>query len=256
MRTRRTHRLGLDETERLIAGDPSPHHAGLKNLLDAVRAPATAQELAGEKATVAAYTAHRKRAARTASRTTARRAIVPITTAVVLLACGGTAYAARAGNLPQEAQQHAHRLFSALGVPAPRTGPTAPAVNHPSPTPAPSITALRWCDAWRGGSPLSSADRRKLIDAAGAEKRVERYCDGLRRSASAPPGPGNTPPGSAPAPAGTRPSAGAGPPAPGAEATPAAPSPPTASAGESPPTPGQDPSSPLPVTPKYKVTER
>src|SRR5689334_2872820 len=143
IRTRRTHRIGHAEADRLVAGDhPGPIHAPLKKLLDAATAPATADELRGEKAAVAAFTAHRKSAARAARRTPARTrtAVVTVTAGLALLTLTGTAVAARTGNLPQGAQQHAHRLFSALGVPAPRTGPPKPVPSTPH-----TITALTWC---------------------------------------------------------------------------------------------------------------
>ncbi len=189
MRNRRADRIGPAEADQLVTGDdPGPPHAGLRHLLDAARAPATAQELRGEKAAVAAFAAHRKRAARAARRnrmSKVRTAVVPVAAALALLTFGGTALAARTGNLPQEAQQHAHRLFSALGVPAPRTGPVSPP-TRPASTPSPAITALSWCDAWPGGS-LSGENRRRLVAAAGREDLVPGYCDELRRSASATP---------------------------------------------------------------------
>ena len=183
----RNRRIGHAEADRLVAGD-HPGHAPLQKLLDAARAPATADELSGEEAAVAAFTAHRRRAARAARRPArVRTAVVTIAAGLALPSLTGTAVAARTGNLPQGAQQHAHRLFSALGVPAPRTG--APAKPAPSSTPTPAITELTWCDAWRSGAPtpLNSANRRKLVAAAGSEKNVDRYCTNLRRSASAPP---------------------------------------------------------------------
>jgi hypothetical protein len=181
-----------------------PGRAPLDELLDAATAPATAEELSGEKAAVAAFTAHRRRAARAARRrqpARKRTAIVAVTTGLALLSVTGTAVAARTGNLPQDAQQHAHRLFSALGVPAPRTGAPSPS------SPTPLVTSLSWCDNWTGPRPLSSENRRKLVAAAGGEDRVERYCAGVRRSASAAPGsasPGTPPgrPGTLPAPTG------------------------------------------------------
>ena len=189
---RRTDRIGPDGAERLISGD---HQGPLRHLLDAARAPATDQELAGEKAVVAAFTTHRRRAARTARKqrlSSARATVVTATVGLALLAFGGTALAARTGNLPQEAQQHAHRLFSALGVPAPRTGPVAPphpAATSPAPTtrPSPSVAALTWCDSWRGGAgrtPLTRENKRKLSAAAGGEGRIDRYCTEIRRSAA------------------------------------------------------------------------
>jgi hypothetical protein len=200
MRTRRTHRIDLTQADRLAAGDPpGSDHPGLADLLDAARAPATAEELAGEKAVVAAFTANRKRAARKERRTATRdaRKRTPSRTrataaaaGLALLILGGTATAARTGNLPREAQQHAHRLFSALGIPAPRTGTT------PTPGPSPAITTLDWCEAWRaapGGPPLTSENRRKLSVAAGGEERIAHYCATLGRPASGPPAPTSGP---------------------------------------------------------------
>jgi hypothetical protein len=210
MRTRRIHRIGPIEAERLVAGDlPGPELAALRKLLDAADAPAAAPELTGEKATVAAFRAHRTRAARAARRPARMRVgVVSVAAGLALLVLGGTAVAARTGNLPPGAQQHAHRLFSALGVPAPRTGPT-PSVPRPVPTPAPSATAtatasasvsasappiiaLSWCESWPsapGRTPLDPDSRRKLVAAAGGEPGVEPYCAGLRKSASVTPSP-------------------------------------------------------------------
>lgn len=220
----RNRRIGHAEADRLVAGD-HPGHAPLQKLLDAARAPATADELSGEMAAVAAFSAHRRRAARAARRPArVRTAVVTIAAGLALLSLTGTAVAARTGNLPQGAQQHAHRLFSALGVPAPRTG--APAKPAPSSAPTPAITELTWCDAWRSGAPtpLTSDNRRKLVAAAGSEKDVDRYCTNLRRSASAPPATPAAPSHS--------------PPQPPAGASPAAPPTP----GATPPTPAADPS--------------
>jgi hypothetical protein len=224
MRLRRTHRIGPAEADRLAAGDhPGPTHAPLTKLLDAARAPATADELSGEKAAVAAFTEHRRRAARAArhpART--RTAVATIAAGLALLSATGTAVAARTGNLPQEAQQHAHRLFSALGIPAPRTG---------TPSPAPTVVVLSWCDARRGPTPLNSENRRKLADAAGGENAIDRYCADLRRAASATPGgPARKPtPPAGPtsgAPSRDRP-APAHPTTPGGASTPSEPAPPT-----------------------------
>jgi hypothetical protein len=234
MRTRRTSRISLDQADRLVAGDqPGSQHRGLSDLLDAAKAPATAEELAGEQAAVAAFAAARERAAppkgtdRVRVSRSARVAVVNAAAGLALLAIGGTAVAARTGNLPDGAQQHAHRLFSALGVPAPRTGPTittAPSptpgrtahpTSSPAPTPAPTTGApsraatatdtvpLGWCRAWQarpGGKALKGESRRRLIAAAGGEKNVDQYCASLTAaataspsaSASASPAPGTT----------------------------------------------------------------
>jgi hypothetical protein len=197
MHPRRNHRIGPDEAEHLVNGD-------LRHLFEAARAPATEQELAGEKAMVAAFVAHRRsaeRAARKRRPTSVRTAVVAMAAGLALLTFGGTAVAARTGNLPRGAQQHAHRLFSALGVPAPRTGP--PDSTHPSPSP--TVTALSWCDQWQGKpEPLSSENRRKLGEAAGGEDRIGKYCAEIRKSASPTPPP-SAPSGSPPPPAGSGP---------------------------------------------------
>jgi hypothetical protein len=194
MRTRRTRQIDLDEADRLVTGDPpGPTRPGLGTLLDALRAPATPGELGAEKTAVAAFTTHRKRAARAARRKTPTRAVlVPALTALALLMFGGTALAARTGNLPDGAQQHAHHLFSALGVPAPGTGPDR---RHPSPSPSASPVAveLSWCADWQpGGTPLSTDDHRRLRAAAGSEDRIPGYCDNLKHSAGPSPSPSPT----------------------------------------------------------------
>ncbi|MFC3741567.1 hypothetical protein [Paractinoplanes deccanensis] len=205
MRTWRAHRRGLDEADRLVAGDRAgPESPGLDHLLDAVRAPGTAGELGNEQEMVAALAAQRRRAALTTRpkgrlrvqvHTSARRIVVSTATGAVLLAAGGTAVAAGTGSLPSGVQQQAHRLFSVLGVPAPRTGPTPPppspsrttsATPSPSParSPGPAATTAAqtraWCDAWQtaaeGGKPMNGRDRRDLITAAGGEEKVAGYC--------------------------------------------------------------------------------
>jgi hypothetical protein len=200
MRTRRTPRIDLDEADRLVAGDPpGPANPRLGTLLDSLRAPATPGELAAEKATVAAFTAQRRSAARATRRnrrnrpyhrrtSPTRAVVVSLTTALALLLFGGTALAARTGHLPEGAQQHAHHLFSALGVPAPRTGPHRPSPSpSTSASPGPTTVELGWCADWQPGGPsLSSQNHQKLKAAAGSEKRIPGYCDTLRRSAASP----------------------------------------------------------------------
>ncbi|WP_250030536.1 hypothetical protein [Paractinoplanes maris] len=191
LRTRRKH----PETDPIA----TPDHPGLADLLDAARAPATPEELAGEHEMVAAFVAHRRSAARSERRRHAkariRAVLVPATTGLALLILTGTAVAARTGNLPQGAQQHAHSLFSALGVPAPGTGtPTTPSPSRPGPRPSLDVTALTWCQAWGGADrPLSREDRRRLSKAAGGEKHIGKYCRDLHRSASASPSPSAPP---------------------------------------------------------------
>jgi hypothetical protein len=245
MRKRRTRRIDLDEADRLAAGDrPGPHHPGLGILLDTLRAPGTPGELAGEKATVAAFTAHRKRAARATrrrhrTRTTPTRALVTtLMTALALLLFGGTALAARTGHLPDDAQQRAHHLFSALGVPAPRTGPHHPSPSSsPSAAPTPPAVELGWCAEWQPGGPsLSSENHQRLRTAAGSEQRIPGYCDRLRHSAAPPIPSGSVTPRSTPPPTSSTPTSeptGSAP-----RTTPAHPTPADATPSHHQPTPG------------------
>lgn len=219
IRARRTQRTGPDQAGRRAADDlPGPDHQGLAELLAAAKAPATAEELAGERAAVAGFAAARRRAAvspRRRSRVRMSRAtrgvVVNVAAGLVLVGGTGTAVAARSGHLPDGAQQHAHRLFSALGVPAPRTVRDEPSAvpearpsgttSRPAPAPTPGVSATRsteevaagWCRAWVAAPHESNARRRRdLIAAAGGEEKIPAYCAGLGVTAS--PSPGTTSP--------------------------------------------------------------
>jgi hypothetical protein len=219
MRTWRTGRIGLGEADRLVGGDtPSPGHQGLSVLLDAAKAPATAGDLAGESAAVAGFAAARRGVAPTGSPRGRRHVRVPlfartvtmkVAAGVVVLAAGGTALAAETGTLPAVAQQHAHRMFSSLGVPAPAPGPrplrsgtgagpsgdptpTGSAVPSTATSPTPGdATPLGLCRAWDAtrknphGKAMTSASRRALAAAAGGDVKVSAYCAALLASTSA-----------------------------------------------------------------------
>jgi hypothetical protein len=216
MRERRKPRIGPAEVERLLAGDPTgPDHRGLAALLDAAQAPASPRELAGEQAAVAGYVAAYREAVPTSMPkgrrrvripSPARAAAVKVAAGVAVLAVGGGALAAETGRLPAGAQQRAHDLFSAAGVPAPRT--TAPTGTAPAttpttgtattPTPAPtsatavptpttattttSTAAIRGlCRAWAAqqkphGKAMTAAARRALAAAAGGADRIPAFC--------------------------------------------------------------------------------
>jgi hypothetical protein len=151
---------------------------------------------------------------------------------VVVLAAGGTAFAAGTGALPTAAQERAHRMFSPLGIPAPRPGPSplrsgdgagpsgvpatiAPTAVTPSATTAPGTTTaladgtpLGLCRAWdaardkKHGKAMTSASRRALAAAAGGAAKVDDYCTALLAgapAAEAPNGGPSAPPGPAPA---------------------------------------------------------
>ena len=215
MRTRRTHRIGRTDADRLVSGNPpGPGHRGLGVLLDAAAAPPSVEELAGERAAVARFVAAYRDAPPTrppnrASRP-ARMVALKVAAAAAVLAAGGTAVAAETGNLPAGARQ----VLTGLGVPVPAGGPrptatgtgrTGGSTHVPSPaTPAPSsrgaardpaeVWALDLCRSWDAartsphGKAVPAETRHALADLAGGEKRITEYCDGvLHRAPSASP---------------------------------------------------------------------
>jgi hypothetical protein len=215
MRTRRTHRIGLAQADRLVAGNaPGPGHQGLGLLLNAATAPPSVEELAGETAAVdrfvAAYRVPAAEPARDRVRVSrsARMVAVKVAAGAAVLVAGGTAVAAETGSLPAGVQQ----LFSALGAPAPDGGPQPTASGagpirssgpaSPSPTPAPShgaattspaeMMALGLCRAWDDartdphGKAMPAASRRALATVAGGESEIADFCtDRLATSATA-----------------------------------------------------------------------
>jgi hypothetical protein len=150
MITARMPRIGRQEAERLLAGEPTdPGHRRLADLLSAVSAPADASEFGGEPLILAAFARASQEANRETSREASRDAsrhsppvatrgrgvlrsrlgrltIVKAVAGVAVLAVGGTALAAETGSLPAGVQQHAHDLFAPLGVPAPTAGSAQP----------------------------------------------------------------------------------------------------------------------------------
>jgi hypothetical protein len=201
MRTARTRRIGRHEAERLLAGQPTdPDHPGLRRLLAAAAAPARPDELAGEGAILAEFAqAHRTRTSanparrRHAARLRIGRTAAKVTVGCVLVAAGGTAFAAETGALPDVLQRHAHELFSALGVPAPASSgtqrggrPSTPADRSPTGTnrtPSPAGTkAVELCQAWDAarkdphGKAMAAERLRELLEVAGGERSVPTFC--------------------------------------------------------------------------------
>ena len=175
---------------------------GLAGLLDAARASTSGEDLAGERAAVAGFLAARQRAVPTAPPRRRNRAVRVIAMKVALgfavLACGGTALAARTGSLPTAVQERAHTAFSDVGVPPPAParssrvttgGITASAVPSPTPhasaTPGPSDPAtVELCRAWETarrdppGKAVPPEIRRALAAAAGGVPRIDEFCAG------------------------------------------------------------------------------
>lgn len=191
--------IGLDESERLLAGamtDRTP----LAAMLRAAAAPAQPEELSGERAAVDAFTAAYRPAPSSPSRRTRRTALATLV-AVSASLVAGTAFAARTGQLPGALQRGAHSLFSGVGVPAPATTPPA---THPQPAapptgPRPSATdtaaaqqLLALCRTWiavrsdpRAG-PITAAQRHDLAAAAGGEPAITGFCEHLLEPTPAP----------------------------------------------------------------------
>jgi hypothetical protein len=227
MRTWRARQINRRTVDRLIAGG-SPgldEHRGLGVLLEAARSPATPGELAGERAAVEGFTAARRTApARPRGKNrvpvppSVRRIAMTVAAAVAILTVGGTALAARTGNLPEPAQRRAHAIFASLGVPAPAPEPAAtptptPAPHpttstprtRPTPTPArpstatvaPGVPALTdLCRRWQDDTTphnVTGQDRKALRQAAGGEKNIDGYCAALLTPAPAGE-PASTPP--------------------------------------------------------------
>lgn len=233
MRERRTSRLGPAEADRLVAGDPAgPEHRGLAALLDAAKAPASPRELAGERAAVVAFGAAYREAEQAGLHRAGRRARMPlpakaaavkVAAVVAVLAGSGVALAAETGQLPAGAQHQAHRLFSAVGVPAPQAT-SARARRTPSATPSPRASARPTpgasatgrgstpgapavpglCKAWAAqqephGKAMKAASRQALIAAAGGADQIAELCaealatPGTTPAPSAKPGHGGKP---------------------------------------------------------------
>ncbi|WP_203918716.1 hypothetical protein [Rugosimonospora africana] len=178
------------------------------------KAPASEEELAGERAAVAGFAAAYRGAVPTGVPKRRRRAWIPLSAkglavkaaaGVAVLLASGTAVAAETGNLPAGAQEHAHSMFSTLGVPAPDAGgrptgagpagvagsvrPSTPAIPTPGAsgtTPGPKDPAmLALCRAWDAerkdphGKAMAAEDRRALSAAAGGQSRVPAFCAAL-----------------------------------------------------------------------------
>lgn len=179
-RARRVDGIDLAETDRLVTDpcpDPQPYGLGL--LLDAARAPAGAEELAGEEQTVARLVAARRAtvAANSVRRRDAkvppvvRKIAVGLATGLALL-IGVAGIAAETGSLPTALQQRAHDMFSPLGVPAP-TGEGDPEVDpsgSPGPGPVPTASATGPSDP--SGDPTPTRSTTGPLDPDGAEARA------------------------------------------------------------------------------------
>ena len=221
--------------ERLLSEDPAGTTGDpeLTALVTALRAPATADELAAHEGIRAAFVRTQTlRRTRTQPR---RRPVLPTllatkaaaAAALAVAALGGTA-AAAVGALPAGLQDVAHR---AIGAPATGAGgdqPATPGARHTAtpaartpgrprpravPTPAP---APPWPVAFtHGGLATPSTAYSALVRAAGGADRITAYCAAVQHPGTTPTTKGSpaTPPTGPPA---TPPHRSAGDPRPGA----------------------------------------
>jgi hypothetical protein len=202
----RVTRIDLEESERLLdRASADATHAHVAALLAAAAAPAQPAELSAEQAAVDAFTAAYRPAPApvpSSTRRHTRRAALVALTAVSASLVAGTAYAARAGHLPEPLQRGAHSLFSGIGVPAPaaprptRSSTGVVATRPPTP-PRPTDTAgsqhlLALCRTWVAiqndphAGPLTATQRHDLAVAAGGEPEITTYCRQLLQPTPAP----------------------------------------------------------------------
>jgi hypothetical protein len=205
MGTSRVRRIGSREAEQLLTADSDTSaYPDLSHLLTAAAAPPRPDELTGLNLAVAAFEAAGQQdppsvPAASVRRVFARSVAVKAVAGVAVVLFGGTALAAETGNLPGGSQQHAHNLFSALGVPPPsaRVTSAAPsaAPTTPSPTPSsggrtatPGLTSTATaglCRSWVArqknpkNKPINAAALRKLAAAAGGEEHIAAFCTAL-----------------------------------------------------------------------------
>ena len=182
--------------DRLLAGEAHTGSSALTGLLASAASPASAHELMGEAAAVAAFIEVGSGVPSARSHPRARR--VPMLTTLLAskiaaaAAAGGlllaaTAAAAQTGVLPTGLQDLAHHAF---GAPAPSSTAGTP-VTRPSPTPSgrptPTVTAtgpdaagaagFGLCTAHEhGGLASTSVAYRSLAKAAGGTSRIDAYC--------------------------------------------------------------------------------
>jgi len=201
-------RIGPREAEQLLDADSNGSaYPELSRLLASAAAPARADELIDLRAAVAAFEAADQDSEFGAEpgnepgvvmprrrRVLAGSVGVKAVAGIAVVAFGGAAFAAETGSLPSGAQQHAHEVFSVLGVPPPTSAPAPPSspVRHvtgsPStgdqartPQPAgPAAPGL--CRSWQArqknpkGEPMKAEAFRALATAAGGAEQIATFC--------------------------------------------------------------------------------
>ncbi|GIJ54852.1 hypothetical protein [Virgisporangium aurantiacum] len=204
LRWLRSSRISRREAAHLLDRSPiGDEHPGLADLLAAATAPARSDEVAGERAAVAAFrreyrpadtgtapapgtvpaagvaagsatgrrgsTARRPATHRPGPRRLPGRGVVVAALATVVALVGGTAYAAGSGRLPDPVQRQLHEALAGVGVPPPdpRDTPTRTLVSA-SPVPSGSSPAdvrlLGLCRAWQAARAAPGAPQPRPDD--------------------------------------------------------------------------------------------
>lgn len=219
LRWLRPGRVTRREADHLLDRSPGGDaHPGLADLLAAATAPARSDEVAGERAAVAAFRREYRRAGPgttpvrrvSGGRRSPGRGVVIAALATVVALVGGTAYAAGAGRLPDPVQRQLHEALAGVGVPPPdpRDTPTRTPASASSPAPSGSSPAdarlLGLCRAWQAARATPGApqprpdDKRVLAEAAGGQHRIEAFCAALVAAAPGATASPSTPAGPAP----------------------------------------------------------
>lgn len=199
----RPQRIDQDTAERLLGGLPATlQEAGpLAVPLAAARAPAMAQELAGEQTALAAFqaAAHLDDPVPQPRRpsmlkTTLAKLLTVKAAAVAALGVGGVALAASTGVVPTPLGSTPTTPPASHAPAAPTTTPSHPAAGGSShAAPSPSLRGL--CKAYakvaaNPGKTLSNPAFTALINAAGGAKHVNAYCATLTPNSAASSHPG------------------------------------------------------------------
>ena len=187
MSDHRGSRVDRDAAERMLDGDPAGGAAGL---LAAATAPAHAEELAGERAALAAFVAATRldpvpRQRRTSMLKIALAKLLTVkaaAAAVAVVGAGGIALAAGTGALPVELPDTAKTPSVVSEAPAQPAGAPEDAGKGGDPAGEPSPSMVGLCQAYLAevgnapGRALESPAFTALVDAAGGADSVGGFC--------------------------------------------------------------------------------
>lgn len=202
-----------DDAEAVLSGrspgiPPSADLQPTAEIVAALRAPASADELRGLDSALGAY---RERFGMSPAAASARRTRLRLAAAAGLAAAalGGASIAAAAGGLPDSVQALAHDLIGAPAPPSHSASEHSARSNSTHPTPAQATRAtaeaIRLCTAYQevrdqgAVAVRHSAAFARLITLAGGAAGVDELCSAVQHGQTATPGAGHSAPVSAPA---------------------------------------------------------